>query len=144
VFDRNGLRVLPRDECIRLLATNELSLGRVAFVDYGRPIVLPVNYRIRDDAVIFWTDQEANWTPRPGLIGSHLRSTRSMPGGGKAGASSCRDAKHVEDQKSSSGYGSSCRCTHGLPARRHTTRADTHNARSGQGNHLIEPGTCRS
>jgi nitroimidazol reductase NimA-like FMN-containing flavoprotein (pyridoxamine 5'-phosphate oxidase superfamily) len=56
VFDRNGLRVLPRDECIRLLATNELSLGRVAFVDYGRPIVLPVNYRIRDDAVIFWTD----------------------------------------------------------------------------------------
>jgi uncharacterized protein len=56
VFDRNGLRVLPRDECIRLLATNELALGRVAFVDYGRPIVLPVNYRIRDDAVIFRTD----------------------------------------------------------------------------------------
>lgn len=56
MFDRNGLRVLPRDECIRLLATIELSLGRVAFIDQARPVVLPVNYRVRDDAVIFRTD----------------------------------------------------------------------------------------
>jgi nitroimidazol reductase NimA-like FMN-containing flavoprotein (pyridoxamine 5'-phosphate oxidase superfamily) len=88
VFDRNELRVLPRDECIRLLATNELSLGRVAFVDQGRPVVLPVNYRVRDSAVIFRTDAgskldaatKGNWVA--------LRSTRSTPGGGKAGASS--------------------------------------------------------
>ena len=57
MFDRNGLRVLPRDECVRLLTTHELSLGRVAFIDQGRPVVLPVNYRVRGDAVIFRTDE---------------------------------------------------------------------------------------
>lgn len=56
VFDRNELRVLPREECIHLLTTNDLSVGRVGLVDQGRPIVLPVNYRVRGDAVVFRTD----------------------------------------------------------------------------------------
>lgn len=52
--DRTGLEYIPRDECLRLLATR--NLGRVAVVVAGRPLVLPVNYVVDGGAVVFRTD----------------------------------------------------------------------------------------
>jgi uncharacterized protein len=53
--DRAGLHVLSADECLDLLATHPVHIGRVGFVTDGRPVVLPVNYRYRDGAVIIRT-----------------------------------------------------------------------------------------
>ena len=41
--DRNGLEVLSRDECLRLLGT--AALGRVAVTTAALPTILPVNFR---------------------------------------------------------------------------------------------------
>lgn len=51
--DRNGLRILERDECLDLLAGQ--PVGRLAFVLAGRPMVLPVNYAMDGDNVVFRT-----------------------------------------------------------------------------------------
>ena len=45
VIDRNGLEVLDRDECLRLLGT--ATLGRVGITFGALPVVLPVNFRLR-------------------------------------------------------------------------------------------------
>jgi nitroimidazol reductase NimA-like FMN-containing flavoprotein (pyridoxamine 5'-phosphate oxidase superfamily) len=52
-IDRNGLQVLDRRECMVLLATS--TLGRVGCTSGALPIVLPVNFRLVDDAVVFRT-----------------------------------------------------------------------------------------
>jgi nitroimidazol reductase NimA-like FMN-containing flavoprotein (pyridoxamine 5'-phosphate oxidase superfamily) len=49
--DRNGLQVLTRDECLRLLA--EGHLGRIGLTSGALPLVLPVNYRFDEDEVLF-------------------------------------------------------------------------------------------
>jgi nitroimidazol reductase NimA-like FMN-containing flavoprotein (pyridoxamine 5'-phosphate oxidase superfamily) len=49
--DRNGLEVLDRDECLRLLAHGHL--GRVGLTSGALPLVLPVNYRLDGDEVLF-------------------------------------------------------------------------------------------
>ena len=49
-IDRNGLEVLDRDECLRLLA--EASLGRVGFTSGALPTVLPVSFRLDGDRVL--------------------------------------------------------------------------------------------
>jgi uncharacterized protein len=51
--DRNGLEVLGRDECLRLLAT--ATIGRVGLSSAALPSVLPVNFRLVDDRVLFRT-----------------------------------------------------------------------------------------
>ena len=43
-FDRNGLEVLDRAECLRLLATH--VLGRIGVTVAALPVVLPVNYGV--------------------------------------------------------------------------------------------------
>jgi nitroimidazol reductase NimA-like FMN-containing flavoprotein (pyridoxamine 5'-phosphate oxidase superfamily) len=53
VHDRNGLEVLPRDECLRLL--DRATLGRVAITVGALPAVLPVNFRLVDDRIVFRT-----------------------------------------------------------------------------------------
>lgn len=53
IDERTGLEVLDRYRCLRLLAANHL--GRVAVVDGGRPLILPVNYILDDEAVLFRT-----------------------------------------------------------------------------------------
>lgn len=53
--DRLGLTILTVDECVRLLETHHVHVGRVAFVDGGYPVVLPVNYRFVDGAVVLRT-----------------------------------------------------------------------------------------
>ena len=45
---------LDEDECRKLLA--ERHLGRLAFVDFGGPVIFPVNYVFDQDLVIFRTD----------------------------------------------------------------------------------------
>lgn len=49
----DGLEILPEDECRRLLTTQRI--GRVAFDLGGTPIVLPVNYTVYDNSVVFRT-----------------------------------------------------------------------------------------
>ncbi|HEX4905274.1 MAG TPA: pyridoxamine 5'-phosphate oxidase family protein, partial [Acidimicrobiales bacterium] len=52
-IDRNGLEVLDRDECLRLLA--QATLGRVGVTIGALPCVVPVNYRIVGDEVVIRT-----------------------------------------------------------------------------------------
>jgi uncharacterized protein len=51
--DRNGLEVLDRQECLRLL--RDASFGRVGISSHALPVVLPVTYRLVDEDVVFTT-----------------------------------------------------------------------------------------
>jgi nitroimidazol reductase NimA-like FMN-containing flavoprotein (pyridoxamine 5'-phosphate oxidase superfamily) len=48
-----SIETLERTECDHLLAAN--SLGRVAFVDGDVPNILPVNYALFEDTIVFRT-----------------------------------------------------------------------------------------
>jgi nitroimidazol reductase NimA-like FMN-containing flavoprotein (pyridoxamine 5'-phosphate oxidase superfamily) len=48
------LSTLPRDECLQLLASQEL--GRLAVVDDGQPLIFPVNFALDGDLVVFRAD----------------------------------------------------------------------------------------
>lgn len=50
-FDRDGLEILGRQECLKLLATK--SLGRLGLTVGALPSVLPVNYRLIGDRLYF-------------------------------------------------------------------------------------------
>lgn len=52
-LDRNGLVVLRREECLDLLGSS--TLGRVAVTVGALPTILPVNFRLVDDQVVFRT-----------------------------------------------------------------------------------------
>ncbi len=52
-IDRNGLEVLNREECLRLL--RHATLGRVAITSGALPQVLPVNFRLFGDRIVFRT-----------------------------------------------------------------------------------------
>ena len=52
-IDRNGLEVLDREECLRLLAT--ATLGRLAITAGALPVVLPVNFCLVGDRILFRT-----------------------------------------------------------------------------------------
>lgn len=52
-LDRNGLEVLDRDECLRLLGQS--SLGRIAITSDALPVILPVNYLVADDHIFVRT-----------------------------------------------------------------------------------------
>ena len=51
--DRNGLIVLAREECLELLGSS--TLGRVAVTVGALPTILPVNFRLVDEQVVFRT-----------------------------------------------------------------------------------------
>ena len=51
--DRNGLQVLDRDECLRLLET--CTIGRVGITSGALPVILPVNFRLVGDQIVFRT-----------------------------------------------------------------------------------------
>ena len=51
--DRHGLEVLERSECLQLLA--RASLGRIGITSGALPTVLPVNFRLVDDQILFRT-----------------------------------------------------------------------------------------
>jgi uncharacterized protein len=54
-IDRNGLEVLSREECVRLLG--ETSLGRIGVHVSSLPVVLPVNYALDGDSIVFRTGE---------------------------------------------------------------------------------------
>ena len=51
--DRNGLEVLDRDECLRLLAT--VKVGRVGLTSGALPTVLPVNFVLDGQRILIRT-----------------------------------------------------------------------------------------
>jgi nitroimidazol reductase NimA-like FMN-containing flavoprotein (pyridoxamine 5'-phosphate oxidase superfamily) len=52
-LDHSGLGVLSNEECLRRLRA--ARVGRVAFVERGEPVILPVNHGLDGDAVVFLT-----------------------------------------------------------------------------------------
>lgn len=54
---RSGIELIDRDECVRLLAADEI--GRLAINVGHAPTILPVNYRMDGDAVVFRSDPGA-------------------------------------------------------------------------------------
>ena len=53
LIDRNGLEVLEREECLRLLAS--ATLGRLGLTSGALPTVLPINFRLVGDRIVFRT-----------------------------------------------------------------------------------------
>lgn len=49
--DRIGLEILGREECLRLLGT--VTLGRVGITIRALPVVVPMNFRLIGDRVVF-------------------------------------------------------------------------------------------
>jgi nitroimidazol reductase NimA-like FMN-containing flavoprotein (pyridoxamine 5'-phosphate oxidase superfamily) len=49
--DRNDIEVLSYVTCLGLLDAN--SVGRLAFVDAGTPVIVPVNYALDGTAIVF-------------------------------------------------------------------------------------------
>lgn len=49
--DRNGLEVLGYEQCQQLLRTHRF--GRVALVDAGSPVILPVTYTVAGTSIVF-------------------------------------------------------------------------------------------
>ena len=54
-IDRNGLEVLGRDECLKLLGT--ATLGRIGVTSGALPTVLPVNFRFDGRRILFRTGE---------------------------------------------------------------------------------------
>ena len=53
VSTHSGIEVIDADECLRLLAQEDI--GRVAIVIGATPMILPVNYALDGDAIVFRT-----------------------------------------------------------------------------------------
>jgi nitroimidazol reductase NimA-like FMN-containing flavoprotein (pyridoxamine 5'-phosphate oxidase superfamily) len=53
VDNRTGIETISREECLELLAGE--VVGRIGFIAAGRAEVLPVNYVLDGDAVVFRT-----------------------------------------------------------------------------------------
>jgi len=51
--DRNGLEVLGARECLQLLKS--ANLGRIAITSKALPVILPINYRVDADQILFRT-----------------------------------------------------------------------------------------
>lgn len=53
-YDAHGLEILDREACLELLADDEI--GRLGIIAGGVPLILPVNYRLDGEAIVFRTD----------------------------------------------------------------------------------------
>ena len=51
--DHSGVEVMDRSACLELLAADQI--GRLAVLEGGQPLVLPVNYGLDGESVIFRT-----------------------------------------------------------------------------------------
>jgi nitroimidazol reductase NimA-like FMN-containing flavoprotein (pyridoxamine 5'-phosphate oxidase superfamily) len=58
-----AIRQLDEAECMSLLG--EHSMGRVAYVGDGVPVILPVNYILDDNTIVFRTDPGQKLTEIP-------------------------------------------------------------------------------
>lgn len=57
--DQHGLRILSREECLLRLRSHAIHLGRLGFITDDQPVILPVNYRLYRDEIVFATDPGA-------------------------------------------------------------------------------------
>lgn len=65
-----GLTELSRDECLALVRSHPVHVGRLGLSDDdGNPLVLPINYRLDGDAVVMRTHADS-------LIGRRARGQR--------------------------------------------------------------------
>lgn len=56
LFDsRTGVETIERQECLELLAADEI--GRLAIIEGGQPLILPVNYAFDGEQVVFRTGE---------------------------------------------------------------------------------------
>ena len=53
ITDRQGLEILDYDECWRLLSAT--PIGRIAFVEAGEPLILPVTHVVVNHTIAFLT-----------------------------------------------------------------------------------------
>ena len=53
--DEEAMRHLTRPECWHHLRQHPSRIGRVGFLDDGLPVILPVNYRVDGESVVFRT-----------------------------------------------------------------------------------------
>ncbi len=60
---QSGLDIIPRAECLRLLASRRL--GRLGFVVGDQPMVLPLNYAIKGDIIVFRTGEGSKLDAAP-------------------------------------------------------------------------------
>ncbi len=51
--DHGGMEVLSLEQCRTLLAGEQI--GRVAFIAAGEPLIMPVNYRMHGNHIVFRT-----------------------------------------------------------------------------------------
>ena len=49
----SGMEIIPREECLLLLGSQKV--GRLGFVVGDQPLILPVNYAIAGDVILFRT-----------------------------------------------------------------------------------------
>jgi nitroimidazol reductase NimA-like FMN-containing flavoprotein (pyridoxamine 5'-phosphate oxidase superfamily) len=70
-----NLEVLDRSECLRLLGSQ--SLGRIAVVVSGQPLIFPVYYTVDGNAVVFRTDPGVKIR---GAVGSRVAFETDAPG----------------------------------------------------------------
>lgn len=54
MHEDSAMQDIPEAECLELLAAH--SVGRIAVVSGGRPLIFPVNYVLNDRTVAFRTD----------------------------------------------------------------------------------------
>jgi nitroimidazol reductase NimA-like FMN-containing flavoprotein (pyridoxamine 5'-phosphate oxidase superfamily) len=53
VDQRTGMQHLDRDECLRRLARQQHGVGRLAIIEGARPTIVPVNYAMVEDRIVF-------------------------------------------------------------------------------------------
>jgi nitroimidazol reductase NimA-like FMN-containing flavoprotein (pyridoxamine 5'-phosphate oxidase superfamily) len=80
--DRNGLEVLDRDECLRLLET--ATLGRIGVTSGALPTVLPVNFRLVGDKIVVRTSRgtKLDAATQRAVVAFEVDSFDSMEHGG--------------------------------------------------------------
>ena len=64
LVSHSGLELMPREESLRLLASQ--TVGRLAFVDGDQPLIVPVNYALVDGLVVFRSGEGTKLETVPG------------------------------------------------------------------------------
>ncbi len=78
------LEVIDRDECLRLLAGDEI--GRLAVIAGNTPVVLPINYALDGETVVFRTDPGTKLDHGPRARASFEVDCFDRASDGRAGA----------------------------------------------------------
>ena len=61
--DRTGIEVIDRDDCLELLRAR--GVGRIGIVVAGQPLILPVNYSVLDETIVFRSAPGSKLTAGP-------------------------------------------------------------------------------